>query len=832
MLNMGFLRPHGRWRLAALLAMAALSALSHRPVWSAPQRPLRIGFENNPPVQIRTPGGFSGLSVETVNEAAKRAGIQLEWVETGTSSEESLRKGLVDLWPLMVDLPARRKYVHFAPPWMHSKNVLVTRDDVTSLDRRTRGRIAVFDIPLHVRLVREQFPDAQLAQLPVLPDILKQVCTGAVAGGFYEARVAQSELRTKPPECDSVGLRVHTIPGLVFQAGVASTFESSGAADQIQREIGKMFLDGSLAVLIAKYSYFGLDDTWASYERIREEERWRWLTWAGVAILLVAGVTLWMASSLRQRKRAEVALRESEGRFRNLANTAPVMIVASGADGRATFFNKTWLDFTGRTMEQELGYGWTESVHPEDRDHAIAKYSNSFLERGECKLDYRLRRADGEYRYMLCTGVPRFEPAGVFAGYTASCVDLTDIKSAQQEASARQNLESLGVLAGGIAHDFNNLLGGTLALSELAQLKRTEGVSCDEELRQIAGAAIRGSEIVRQLMIFAGNEGGALEPVDVSSLVAEMIEFLKVSVSKRAILTTHLDSGLPAVHAIPAQIRQVVMNLVINASEAIANRDGTIRVVTGRVTVDSSSDVWKAKGLKEGGYLQLEVSDSGCGMTPEAQRRAFDPFFTTKFAGRGMGLAVVQQIVHQLGGGIQLISSVAQGTTVLVLLPWACETTRSNPGGTVIMREAQEQEQEQIQSTVMVVEDESALLTAVSKMLRRKGFSVMQATNGTAALELLRDDKNQIDTMLLDVTLPGLSSREVFEEAERLRPDLVMILTSAYSQESVEASFAGLRVPHFIRKPWPVEELVKMLRQTGRASSSPAHAEPNEISHS
>jgi PAS domain S-box-containing protein len=730
----------------------------------------------------------------------------------------------------MVELPERRKYVHFARPWMHSSNVLVTRADVASPDRRLKGRITVFDIPLHIHLARERFPEAQLAPLPAVSDILKQVCTGKATGGFFEARAAQSELRAKLPECASVALRVHTIPDLVFQAGVASTFESAGAADQIQREIGNMFRDGSLAVLIAKYSYFGLDDTWASYERIRDEERWRWLTWAGVGILLVAGTTLWMASSLRQRKRAEVALRESEGRFRSLANTAPVMIVASGADGRATFFNNTWLDFTGRTMDQELGHGWTESVHPEDRDHTIAKYSSSFVERGHCRIEYRLRRADGEYRYMLCTGVPRFEPAGVFAGYIASCVDLTDIKIAQQEASARQNLESLGVLAGGIAHDFNNLLGGTLALSELAQMKLAEGTSADDELHQISGTAIRGAEMVRQLMIFAGNESGVLEPVDVSSLVAEMIELLKVSVSKRAILTTHLDNGLPAVCANPAQIRRVVMNLVINASEAIGNRDGTIRVVTERVTVYSGSDTWKAKSLKEGDYVQLEVSDTGCGMTAETQRRAFDPFFTTKFTGRGMGLAVVQQIVHQLGGTIHLISSVAQGTSVLVLLPRACETIRQNGGDTVV--EPVREEQAQIQSTVMVVEDEPVLLTAISKMLRRKGFSVIQATDGTTALELLRDENNHIDTMLLDVTLPGVSSREVFEQAERLRPDLVMILTSAYSHESVEASFAGLRVPHFIRKPFPNEDLVNLLQQTRPARCAPAHAEPNERRHS
>jgi PAS domain S-box-containing protein len=827
---MRLLRFPSRWRRVALAGIAGLIALLNGPVWSAAQRPLRIGFENNPPVQIRSGSGFSGLSVETVSEAAKRAGIQLQWVETGTSSEEALRKGLVDLWPLMADLPDRRKYVHFARPWIHTVNELLTREGVAYPDREFKGRIAVFDMPLHIRLVRERFPEAQLAPLPVISDILKQVCTGEAAGGFLEARAALIELREKPKECASVELRVHTIPDLVTQAGVASTFESAGAADQIQRQIENMYRDGSLALLIAKYSYFGLDDTWASYERIREQERWRWLTWAGVGILFVAGITLWMASSLRQRKRAEVALRESEGRFRNLANTAPVMIVASGADGHATFFNKTWLDFTGRTMEQELGYGWIESVHPEDRAHAFAKYSTSIVEREHCNIEYRLRRADGEHRYMICTGVPRFEPAGVFAGYIASCVDLTDIKSAQQEASARQSLESLGVLAGGIAHDFNNLLGGILAMSELAQVKLAECASPEEELRQISTTAIRGSEIVRQLMIFAGNESGTLEPVDVSSLVTEMIGLMRVSISKRAILTTRLDNSFPTVRANPAQIRQVVMNLVINASEAIGNHDGEIRVVTERVTLGSDSEVWKAKNLKEGDYLQLEVSDTGCGMTPETQRRAFDPFFTTKFSGRGMGLAVVHQIVHQLGGAIHVVSSVAQGTRVLVLLPWASETIR--PNGDDTAAEPVCPVHAQIGSTVLVVEDEPVLLAAISKMLLRKGFSVMQATNGTVALELMQDDKNHIDSMLLDLTLPGIPSRDLFERAGRLRPDLVVILTSAYSQESVGVSFAGLSVPHFIRKPFRIEDLVDLLQRTRPAPSDPAHAGPNQRHHS
>jgi PAS domain S-box-containing protein len=533
-----------------------------------------------------------------------------------------------------------------------------------------------------------------------------------------------------------------------------------------------------------------------------------------------------MASSLRQRKQAEVALRESEERFRNLANTAPVMIVASGQDGKATFFNKTWLDFTGRTMEQQLGYGWVDSVHPEDKEHTLARYSRSFHERGLCKIEYRLRRADGEYRYVICNGVPRFEPAGAFAGYIASCIDLTEIKSAQEEASARQNLESLGVLAGGIAHDFNNLLGGTLAFSELAQAKLSEGTAPEDELRQISATAVRGAEIVRQLMIFAGNESGTLEPVDVSSQVTGMIELLKVSISKHAVLTTRLGNGLPVVRGNAAQIRQVVMNLVINASEAIGDRDGTIRIATEHVSVGSGSDLWKSKNLRDGDYLRLEISDTGCGMTYETQRRAFEPFFTTKFAGRGMGLAVVQQIVHQLGGAIHVVSSAGQGTSIQMLLPCARETARPNGGDTKL--EPVGEAPPQIGSTVLVVEDEALLQSAISKMLRRKGFVVVQATNGNAALEMVREAASQIDAMLLDVTLPGVSSREVFEEAGRLRPDLIVILTSAYSRENIESSFAGLRVEHFIRKPFPIENLVSLLQSTLSVRSFPSPVGPNE----
>src|SRR5215467_15674617 len=173
-----------------------------------PQRTLRIGFEQVPPVQIRMANGFSGLAVETVVEAAKRAGVSLRWIETGTSSEEALRRGLVDLWPLMVDLPDRRKHLHLTEPWLYTSHVVLLRSDAVSPDKLFSGRIAVFKIPIHLRLMREAFPKAVAVAVPESRQVVKEVCKGTVPVGFQESRAALNDLSEKPPECAAVTLRV------------------------------------------------------------------------------------------------------------------------------------------------------------------------------------------------------------------------------------------------------------------------------------------------------------------------------------------------------------------------------------------------------------------------------------------------------------------------------------------------------------------------------------------------------------------------------------------------------------------------------------------------
>ena len=418
-----------------------------------------------------------------------------------------------------------------------------------------------------------------------------------------------------------------------------------------------------------------------------------------------------------------------------MADTAPVMIWVSGPDKLCTFFNKCWLDFTGRTMEQEMGDGWAEGVHPQDLGRCLDTYTSSFDARRSFQMEYRLRRADGEYRCLLDNGVPRFEPGDVFVGYIGSCVDITDLKRTQEEHLAKQKVESVGTLASGIAHDFNNLLGGILAHSELALAELASGTPPEDELKRIGAATIRGAEIVRQLMIYSGQESEVLELVDVSRIVEDMLELLRVSVSKHAAVECELGQGLPVVRANPGQLRQVVMNLIINASEAIGDRGGVIRVTTGPVTIGRDSSVTNSEHLADGDYLHLDVSDTGSGMTPETQARAFDPFFTTKLAGRGLGLAVVQGIVRRLGGTIRLASAPGKGTTFQILLP-STEVT-AQAAGTTISR-AGEEKLGPREASILVVEDEGLLRQPVSKMLRKMGLCVIEACDGSEALDLIR----------------------------------------------------------------------------------------------
>ena len=512
---------------------------------------------------------------------------------------------------------------------------------------------------------------------------------------------------------------------------------------------------------------------------------------------------------LTEKKKSEAALRESEERFRRVFEEGPLGLALIGKDYRFEKANSALCRMVDYDEVELLQLSFVDITHPDDVRADVDLAEQLFKrEIPFYRIQKRYVKKSGEIIWINLTASMILGPNGEPLHGLAMIEDITEIKRTQEEALVRQKLESVGTLAGGIAHDFNNLLGAIQAQAELAMTEMDAGASCREELKVIGDVAMRGSEIVRQLMIYAGKENAVPGPVDLSKTVDEMLSLLKVSVTKRALIQTDLQHDLPAIQASAAQIGRVVMNLITNASDAIGDRDGKIRVITRRVTLKGQS---AAIALPDGDYVQLEVTDTGCGMSPQTQAKVFDPFFTTKSAGRGLGLAVVQGIVRSLGGAIQLTSEPDRGTTFQVFLP--CAKTTASASGRAMSGDGGDAVPGQ-HGTVLVVEDEGNLRQPIVKMLRKSGFEVLEAADGTSAIDLLRANGARIDAVLLDMTIPGASSREVVEAAANVRPNIKVILTSAYSQEMIEGSMRAPQIRSFIRKPFQFGELLKMLRSS------------------
>lgn len=379
------------------------------------------------------------------------------------------------------------------------------------------------------------------------------------------------------------------------------------------------------------------------------------------------------------------------------------------------------------------------------------------------------------------------------------------------ERLALQKAESLAVLAAGIAHDFNNLLGSVLAEADLALSELDPDSNSREHIQNILDIATRASDIVDLLTSYAATgKAPPLAALDLNDVVEEMLRLLRVTLSRRSIsIVCNFGEGLPPVRANAPQIRRVIMNLLNNASEALERQEGSITISTSLVHLGAHQGEASANA-PAGDYVSLKVADTGVGMTREALAKVLDPFFTTKFLGRGMGLAAVQGIVRSHRGVIRVASTLGSGSVFEVLLPCAAEET------------VKVQEVDHIQhslpmhhSTVLLIEDEPALRVAIGKALEKHEFSVISASNGPDAISKLRASLQDIDVALLDLTLPGMSGKEALAAMRKIKPDLKVVLTSAYDQQIFRGREALEVRPQtrFLRKPYRLNELVHVLRE-------------------
>jgi PAS domain S-box-containing protein len=495
---------------------------------------------------------------------------------------------------------------------------------------------------------------------------------------------------------------------------------------------------------------------------------------------------------------------EGERFFKELADNAPVMIWRSGPDALCDWFNKPWLDFVGRTIEQEVGTGWAEGVHRDDVDRCLKHYLGAFEARQSFTMTYRLRRADGAYRQILDTGKP-FYRAGEFAGYFGSCIDVTEQMAAEAQLRQAKKMEAIGHLTGGVAHDFNNLLqviGGNL---ELLSKDLPDEAPVQRRLRNAAEAVGLGAKLSSQLLAYARRQALRPKVVDVGRLIRDMDHMLRGAVGDAVQIETRIDRNLWNTRVDPVQLETALLNLAFNSRDAMEGR--------GQLTIDVRNASFEGEAarradLSAGEYVAVSVSDTGCGMSPDTIERVFDPFFTTKGEGfgTGLGLSMVQGFVHQSGGDISIESDLGRGATVRICLPRS-RRPESAPAELDPGRVAGGTE------TILLVEDDERVRVTTADMLAGLGYAVIEAHDGDSAMVLIESGVH-FDVLFTDVVMPGsVRSAELARKAQERLPGIAVLFTSGYAYNRLVQEGAIDEGAELLGKPYMREELGRTLRR-------------------
>ncbi len=558
---------------------------------------------------------------------------------------------------------------------------------------------------------------------------------------------------------------------------------------------------------------------------------------------IVTGIFV-QASDVTDRTLAEASLRESEERFRLVAESAPVMLWMGDANGRCVYLNRAQREFWGVALEDVPDFEWGSTLHPEDRERLYEPFNRGMRAHEAFNVEARFLRADGEYRTIATRASPRFAADGTFVGMIGVNVDVTEARQAEsalqslnatleqrvnEEVARRsqvehtlhqmQKMEAIGQLTGGIAHDFNNMLAVVIGGLNLMRRRLARG---DTNVASYIDGALEGAQraaaLTQRLLAFARRQ--PLEPVfiDVNRMIAEMLEMLRRTLGESIRIDTHFAFDVWTLRADRNQLESVLLNLAVNARDAMKG-SGRLTIRTANVALNEGEAL--RFGVQAGDYVLMTVSDIGCGMTPEVSARAFDPFFTTKAVGEGTGLGLSQVFgfVNQSGGHVRIDSEVGRGTTVSVYLPRSDgHVQMSASRAPVSVRGGHSSE------IILVVEDEPRVRSFSAEALADLGYTVQIAGSAAEALQMI--EAGQRFTLLFtDIVMPDMSGWDLAQAAAEKLPDLKIVFTSGYSGDASERESRDPAGRGILTKPFSVEQLAKRIRDA-LDSVTPATMEP------
>jgi len=554
----------------------------------------------------------------------------------------------------------------------------------------------------------------------------------------------------------------------------------------------------------------------------------RWIEWRSVP----SGQLIYaVARDITDRKQAEEALRESESRYRRLHESLRDGFASTDLDGRILEANQVFHELLGYGREELAGRPYQELTPERWQAYEADILAQQVLTRGYSDVyEKELRRRDGGLVPVELRTYLMRDQAGQPTGYWAIIRDITERKRAEEgrlELERRlldaQRLESLGLMAGGIAHDFNNLLAVIVGNLDLALLRLPANSPLHKRLDQALVATRRAVDLTDQMLAYVGMGRFAVARVDLSRLVQKKAELLRAMVARTITLNLHLSSEPLITQADAGQLEQVVMNLITNASEAIAEQPGTISVTTGSQDCD---EAYLSRSRIEqkppaGRFVFIEVTDTGCGMDEQTQQRLFDPFYTTKFTGRGLGMSATLGIVRGHRGAIILESAPGVGTSIRLLFPAFREqggTRESDPEAPSVPSGSRSHAR-----TVLIADDEDAVREVAAAFIESLGFRTITAADGEEALRLFKEHAHQLACVLLDLTMPRMDGVSAFREMKRIQSEIPIILCSGYTEREATERFTDKGLAGFIQKPYRLQQLQEQLEraQKGLRKSQP-----------
>ncbi len=810
-----------RWsRLTSLLlSLVLLSGLAGR-AWAAEtgHKKLRVGLEiNSEPFTFADAGGQpTGFAYDLLRAVAADQKLDLEYVLLPWNDIlDQFKAGQIDIICNLVDTPERRAYIDFSATTIFLQGATYTRRDAPPLrtiaDLRGRSVATLRNSRSHEYLRNKnwglefRFFDNMIVSIDAVHD--------GRADMFIATRmVADYQLRQRG--YTNLVLAPLELPGFDFR-------EHFGVRPG-HPELLAQLNDGLVSVQ-RNGTYDRLYEKWIGPIE-NHPIRWRdvqpyVLPLVFLLIVVFAGLA-WQRRVLAKVRRQAEALRRSEEQLS--------LVMDGSQDGFWDWDLQTGIVARSQRWAEMLGYtlaeipatheGFVDNIHPDDRARVEGDERSVWHGADRFQTEFRMRGREGNWIWILDRGkvVARNPATGEPLRIAGTHTDITARKQAEQENEKlnrkmleTQKLESLGVLAGGIAHDFNNLLTVILGNASLTQVEA--GVTEGERARMhtIATAAKRAADLCRQLLAYAGKGAFVIERFDLNRVTQETARLLELSVHK-ATLEFELAPGLPAIEADPSQIRQIIMNLVLNAAEAIGSKPGRIRVITTSVTLREGElpDALPVGTQLSGRYVRLEINDEGAGMTPDVLSRIFDPFYTTKFAGRGLGLAAVLGIVRSNKGALTVQSQLGRGSVFRVYLP----ASLNAPGPVdTIFAPTPVVPKPASSGTVLVADDEASVRQVISAVLKRSGYEVVAVENGDEALRRFNAEPDRFHLALLDITMPGTDGLTALRRMRVLRPTIPCIILSGHSEQDAAGDFGGTGKTIFLQKPFDLEALSKAL---------------------